>query len=212
MDRRYEACQLSVPPLRWRPARQVQTSPEPWLLEHRRACNLDDGCPMHSETHEPSAPRPAPLSQGGDGHASPEMELSARQSALSFQRTRMSADRTLLSMLRTSISLVGFGFTISQFLGHLRQVPEFAHIVGHAGRNFGLALVLLGNALLAGALAQHVAFRRALRAERDLLVRQGLLHAGEPFASSLAVYAALLFLLLAVAVTLGMVFRAGPFG
>jgi putative membrane protein len=148
----------------------------------------------------------------GGGHASPGLELSARQSGLSFQRTRMSADRTLLSMLRTAISLVGFGFTISQFLGHMRQMPEFARIVGHAGRNFGLALVLLGNGLLAGAIAQHLAFRRSLRAERALLVQQGLLHAEEPFASSLSFYAALLFLLLALAVVLGMLFRAGPFG
>ena len=142
----------------------------------------------------------------------PEMELSARQSGLSFQRTRMSAERTLMSMLRTAISLVGFGFTIAQFFHHLRQSPPLAPIVGtHAARNFGLALVLLGNGLLAMALAQHVRFVRSLRAERARMVQQGLMHGELPFAPSVAFYVALLFLLLALAVVLGMVFRAGPF-
>ncbi|MBF5043118.1 DUF202 domain-containing protein [Aggregicoccus sp. 17bor-14] len=142
----------------------------------------------------------------------PELELSARQSGLSFQRTRMSTDRTLLSMLRTAISLVSFGFTIAQFFQRLHQSPQFAQLVGtHAARNFGIALVLMGNALLALALVQHVAIRRTLHAERALLVRQGLMHGDEPFAPSMAFYVSLLFLLLSLAVVLGMVFRAGPF-
>ena len=143
---------------------------------------------------------------------SPEMELSARQSGLSFQRTRMSADRTLMSMLRTSISLVGFGFTIAQFFQHLRQMPEYAPLLGsYPGRNFGLAMVLLGIALLAAELVQHAVFVRSLRAEHALLVRQGLLHGEEPFARSVVFYLALLFLLFAVAVVLSMLLRAGPF-
>ena len=34
----------------------------------------------------------------------------------SWLRTRMSAERTLMSWVRTAISLIGFGFTIFQFL------------------------------------------------------------------------------------------------
>jgi hypothetical protein len=46
-------------------------------------------------------------------------ELSSRRTGLSLQRTRMSADRTLMSTIRTAISLIGFGFTIFQFLRYV---------------------------------------------------------------------------------------------
>jgi putative membrane protein len=142
---------------------------------------------------------------------SPGVELSARRTGLSFQRTRMSADRTLMSMLRTSISLVGFGFTIAQFLQHVRSSLPVPSLLPHPARALGLSMVVLGNLLLAVALAQHLNFQRMLRAERALLVRQGLLHGDEPFAPSLAFYAALLFLLIAVGVLLGLAYRTGPF-
>src|ERR671935_78613 len=48
-------------------------------------------------------------------------ELASRRTTLAFQRTRMSADRTLMAVIRTSLSLIGFGFTIYQFFGYLRE-------------------------------------------------------------------------------------------
>ena len=141
-----------------------------------------------------------------------DTELAARQSGLAFQRTRMSADRTLMSMLRTSISLVSFGFTIAQFLHHLREGLRIQPLIpGRPGLALGLAMVVLGNLLLAVALAQHVSFMRNIRAERALLVERGMLHGEEPFAPSLVFYTALLFLMIALLVLLGLAFRTGPF-
>ena len=38
-------------------------------------------------------------------------------------RTRMSIERTLMSWLRTATALIGFGFTIFQFLQRFNQTP-----------------------------------------------------------------------------------------
>jgi len=74
------------------------------------------------------------------------VELSSRRTGMSFQCTRMSADRTLMSVIRTSLSLIGFGFTIAQFFEKLRNAGTISSAA--APRNFGLALVFLGVALL----------------------------------------------------------------
>jgi uncharacterized protein DUF202 len=44
------------------------------------------------------------------------------ESHFSWLRTRMSAERTLMSWVRTAISLIGFGFTIFQFLERLNTM------------------------------------------------------------------------------------------
>ena len=74
------------------------------------------------------------------------VELSSRRTGMSFQRTRMSADRTLMSVIRTSLSLISFGFTIYQVFEKLRDAGTIAHAA--APRNFGVALVALGIAML----------------------------------------------------------------
>jgi putative membrane protein len=57
----------------------------------------------------------------------------------------MSTDRTLMSIVRTALSLIGFGFTIFQFLRGLHEAVATRRVVGAmAGRNFGMALVGLG--------------------------------------------------------------------
>ena len=38
-------------------------------------------------------------------------------------RTRMSMERTLMSWVRTATALIGFGFTIFQFLHRFNQTP-----------------------------------------------------------------------------------------
>ena len=63
---------------------------------------------------------PRALAKGANPH-DVSVELSSRQTGMSFQRTRMSADRTLMSVIRTSLSLISFGFTIYQFFQHLRD-------------------------------------------------------------------------------------------
>jgi putative membrane protein len=60
----------------------------------------------------------------------------------------MSADRTLMSAIRTSLSLISFGFTIFQAFRSLPKEWAANVVPANAGRNFGLALVMLGAAVL----------------------------------------------------------------
>ena len=137
------------------------------------------------------------------------VELSSRRTGMSFQRTRMSADRTLMSVMRTSLSLIGFGFTIF-------QVFQKAHEAGmlkssHAAGNFGVALVLIGVAMLVVGIGYHVVFMYGLRKEREQLKADGLVHAESQFPLSLTLMAALLLLLIGFLAIASMVFGVGPF-
>jgi putative membrane protein len=77
-----------------------------------------------TSTTEPVPPTPEPLTQ----------------TPFSWLRTRLSVERTFLSWPRTAVSLIGFGFTIYQFLAKL----ERATVKPDAPRNFGLAFVGTG--------------------------------------------------------------------
>ncbi len=139
------------------------------------------------------------------------VELSSRRTGMSFQRTRLSADRTLMSVIRTSLSLIGFGFTIFQFFGHLRE----SHVLsgsGQATRNFGAALVLLGVGMLAAGIWYHIRYMLELRAERDRLARERLIHAESAYPLSMTLIVAALLLTIGLLAVLSMVFRTGPFG
>jgi inner membrane protein YidH len=132
------------------------------------------------------------------------VELSSRRTGMSFQRTRMSADRTLMSVIRTSLALIGFGFTIF-------QVFQKAHEAGilkssHAARNFGVALVLLGIAMLVVGIGYHVVFMYGLRKERERLKADGLVHAESHFPVSLTLMVALLLLAIGFLAIASMVF------
>jgi len=138
------------------------------------------------------------------------VELSARRTGMSFQRTRMSADRTLMSVIRTSLSLISFGFTIFQVFQKLRDQNI---LTGAApARNFGVALVLLGIAMLVFGIAYHVQFMLELRATRHELTTTGLIHGQSRFPPSLTLIAALLLLAIGVVAIVSMVFHVGPFG
>jgi putative membrane protein len=58
----------------------------------------------------------------------------------SWIRTRLSIERTFLSWVRTATSLIGFGFTVFQFLDKLGR----ADVRPTAPRNFGLAFIGAG--------------------------------------------------------------------
>lgn len=76
---------------------------------------------------EPSTPAPVP-------------STTLTQTHFSWLRTRLSVERTFMSWTRTATSLIGFGFTIYQFLPKLEggdRRPE-------AARNFGLAFIATG--------------------------------------------------------------------
>ena len=142
--------------------------------------------------------------------ASIATELSSRRTGMSFQRTRMSADRTLMSVMRTSLSLIGFGFTIFQVF---RKAHEAGMLKSSdAAHNFGIALVLLGIAMLIVGIGYHVAFMVGLRKERAQLKADGLVHAESQFPLSLTLMVALLLLAIGFLAIVSMVFNVGPFG
>jgi putative membrane protein len=116
-----------------------------------------------------------------------------------------------MSVIRTSLSLIGFGFTIFQFFGHLRE----SHILsgsGQAARNFGAALVLLGVGMLAAGIWYHIQYMLELRAERERLTRERLIHAESAYPVSMTLIVAAVLLTIGLLAILSMVFRTGPFG
>ncbi len=142
--------------------------------------------------------------------ASASTELAARRTGMSFQRTRMSADRTLMSVMRTSLSLIGFGFTIFQFFRKLYDAQVLSNSA--SARNFGMALVWLGIAMLLLGIVYHIAFMIGLRKERESLKSQGLIHAESGFPPSLTLATAILLLIVGLLAIAAMQFGAGPFG
>ncbi|WP_291153781.1 DUF202 domain-containing protein [Hyphomicrobium sp.] len=137
-------------------------------------------------------------------------EMSMRRTGMSFQRTRMSADRTLMSVIRTSLSLISFGFTIYQVFEKLREAGSITH--AGAPRNFGIALVLLGIAMLGGGIIYHVQFMTGLRQERANMKGGGLIHGESGFPISITLITAGILLLIGILAVLSMVFDIGPFG
>lgn len=146
------------------------------------------------------------------GGASPDdisVELSSRRTGMSFQRTRMSADRTLMSVIRTALSLISFGFTIYQFFQRLQD--ERALSASHAPRNFGLALIYLGVAMLIAGIAFHIQFMLGLRHARSTMAEEGLIHAKSRFPASYTLMVAILLLCLGIAAIASIGFGVGPF-
>jgi len=141
---------------------------------------------------------------------SASVDLSARRTGMSFQRTRMSADRTLMSVIRTSLALISFGFTISEVFRSLQETGVLAS--AHAARNFGLALVALGIAMLVTGIIYHLKFMHGLRLEREAMTASGLIHGESVFPPSLTLITALILLLIGIAAIVSMLFRGGPFG
>ena len=125
-------------------------------------------------------------------------ELSRRRTGMSFQRTRMSADRTLMSVIRTAISLIGFGFTIFQFFQKLKEADVLQGNV-HGPRNLGITLVAAGIGMLVLGIVYHLLFMRSLRAVREEMRAEGLIHGESPVPPSLTLIVALILLAVGVA-------------
>jgi len=151
--------------------------------------------------------RHAPLA-GSPLHTASE-ELASRNTGMAFQRTRMAADRTLMAVVRTSLSLISFGFTIFQFFKRLFDQKLITS--PQAGTNFGIALVVLGVAMLTLGIIYHLQFMHGLRRERKAMKAEGLIHAESVYPISLTLIAAVLLLLLGLLATASMVFNVGPF-
>jgi putative membrane protein len=151
---------------------------------------------------------PPALDHGGESDRI-SVELSSRRTGMSFQRTRMSADRTLMSVMRTSLSLISFGFTIYQFFKSMQA--ERLGSATKAPRNFGVALILLGIAMILCGIIFHILFMRGLRDLRSEMAREGLIYAQSKFPASYTLIVALLVLLLGLAAIFSVWFRVGPF-
>ena len=137
-------------------------------------------------------------------------EMSMRRTGMSFQRTRLSSERTLMSVIRTSLSLISFGFTIYQVF---QKMAEHQLLSGSApARNFGVTLVLLGNAMLVIGIVYHLLFMRGLRGERAAMTADGLIHGQGGFPVSMTLIAAVLLLGIGIAAILNTAFGIALFG
>ena len=150
------------------------------------------------------------LSTKRTGMSMRRTDMSSRRTGMSFQRTRMSADRTLMSVIRTSLSLISFGFTIYQFFSHLADQKLFTG-GPHAPRNFGLALVYLGVAMVVVGILYHVQFMYGLRRERTDMHAGGMILANSSFPVSFTLVAAVLLLMLGITAAASLTFHVGPF-
>jgi putative membrane protein len=71
-------------------------------------------------------------------------------------RTRLSVERTMMSWQRTATALIGFGFALVQYLGHLEQIPGARPAyLPDAPRYLGLALISCGILALVISLWQY---------------------------------------------------------
>jgi putative membrane protein len=138
-------------------------------------------------------------------------ELASRNTGLAVQRTRMAADRTLMAIIRTSLSLISFGFTIFQLVQRLAE-SRVLQSDDAPVRHFGIALVLLGIAMLILGILYHGQFMFALRVQRRQMTKDGLIHGKSPFPPSLTLITAVALLVLGLTAIISMVYRVGPFG
>jgi putative membrane protein len=162
--------------------------------------------PPEEGPRRPFVPPPV-LASGADSGAA-SVELSARRTDMSFQRTRMSADRTLMSVMRTSLSLISFGFTIFQFFQHLQDAKILSGT--RAARNFGVALVWLGLAMMAVGILFHIRFMVEVRRTRRDMTEAGLIHGETRFPPSYTLATAFLLFLLGLAAIASVAFNTGP--
>ena len=138
-----------------------------------------------------------------DTRIDPTTDMAMRRTGMALQRTRMSADRTLMSVLRTSLSLIGFGFTIYQVFEKAKDAKLLA--TAHAPRNFGIALVALGIAMLVLGIVYQVRFMLELRKARETMLAERLIHGESAFPPSLTLVTAVVLLAIGIAAIVSMV-------
>jgi len=107
-----------------------------------------------------------------------------------------------MSVMRTALSLIGFGFTIFQFFQKMRDADVLKRV--NAPRNFGLALVIIGIAMLILGILYHIQFMAGLRKTREEMTAEGLIHGESVFPPSLTLITATVLLLVGIAAVIGM--------
>ena len=137
-------------------------------------------------------------------------DLSSRRTGMAFQRTRLAADRTLMAVIRTALSLISFGFTIAKFFEKLHEAGQVGN--PSTAKNFGIALVALGIAMLVIGIVYHIQFMWGLRSIRAEMKGEGLVHGESRFPASMTLITALVLLLIGIVAIVSLVFHVGPFG
>lgn len=125
-----------------------------------------------------------------DTHGAERFQVDANaQTHFSWLRTRLSAERTLMSYNRTAIALIGFGFTIYQFLAKLnisKTVAAPAQV--NAPQLLGLFLIGTGLIFLAIGVIDYRAFIKYLNLDHFQpvgLEKRHAIHTGTPLAAAL---------------------------
>ena len=80
-------------------------------------------------------------------------------SHFAWLRTRLAVERTMMAYMRTSVALIGFGFTIFQFLQKVHEIPGRAVHFPYAAWYLGLALIFCG---VMAAVASLFEYRRLI--------------------------------------------------
>jgi putative membrane protein len=95
-----------------------------------------------------------------DPHIAPDVgRFEVRATAadhFAWLRTRLALERTMMSWQRTAVALIGFGFAIVQYFGHLQQIPGARPAyLPTAPEYLGLALISCGVLALVVSLWQY---------------------------------------------------------
>jgi putative membrane protein len=140
-------------------------------------------------------------------------QLASMRTELSYHRNRLAADRTMMAIMRTSLSLIGFGFTIYTFFTNFITGASSRGILPpQAPTRFGLALILIGVALLVLGIIGDYRYMQRIKAQRALLVARGMLPVEPEFPRSLSLLMAIAVLLFGVVVFFSIILRVWPFG
>jgi uncharacterized membrane protein YidH (DUF202 family) len=89
-----------------------------------------------------------------------------QQLELAYERNVLAAERNLMAWIRTSLTLIAFGFAIERFFFTSNEhVLEYSGLLFRESGLVGLALVILGTAVMNLAMFQHI------RVQKDLARR-----------------------------------------